>query len=157
MVHFKLSHASFRGKNNLTKTWALLTLKVNRDDGDNAGLDAYDLAVLSRRPLTSIKTRVRFWTKWGYISRRLGRNRYGRAVNVFRLAPRGQEFIETRVPSGLRESIERQLLADKNLKHSQQLTKIELTGPVTEVLKTDVGRWVKDSTGHYHFVKGGTP
>lgn len=153
---FKLSRATFRGKNNLTKAAALITLKVNRDNGDNAGLDAHELSVLSHRPLTSIKSRVRFWTKWGYISRRLGRNRYNRAVNIYRLAPRGEEFIEIRVPAGLRESIEQQLLADRKLKlkHSQQLKKTELTGPVIEVAGTNGGKWVKDCAGHYHFVKG---
>lgn len=49
--HFKFSHASFAGKNNLTKAWVLVALLDHRDHEDNSGLDAVKLAVLTGRPV----------------------------------------------------------------------------------------------------------
>jgi hypothetical protein len=150
--HFKYSRATFTGKNNLTKSWVFVTLLDHRDHGDNSGLDAYRLALLTECPESSIKCRARFWVKWGYITRRVGTNRYGRPVFVYKLAKRGEEFINIRMPSSLRECIECELAAHKKALYNPAIKHVELAGDVIVVSQQPGGQWVRDAAGHMAFI-----
>lgn len=151
--HFKFSHASFAGKNNLTKSWVLITLLDHRDHEGGTGLDAARLAVLTGCPRSSIKCRGRFWVKWGYVSRHIGTNRYGRPAFVYKLAKRGEEFINMRIPSALRERIERELAAHKKALYNPAVKHVDLVGDVTVLSQQPDGQWVKDATGHVKFMR----
>ena len=71
---------------------------------------------------------------------------------MYKLAKRGEEFINMRIPSALRERIERELAAHKKALYNPAVKHIDPLGDVTIFSQLPGGQWVKDAAGHMKFM-----
>ncbi len=88
--------ATFLGKHNRVKTAALLTLAEHP-----GGLTCRGLSLLSGCSYQSLATLCSLWCKWHYLKRRLKDDVY-----FYRLAERGQWFLDVRLPPIVRHQVE---------------------------------------------------
>ena len=93
---FKPVFATFKGKHNESKSKALLCLW----DAKQRGLSGLSLKLLAFESSVSyayLKARLGKWHSWGYVARYITKGRL-RPVFSYKIAARGERFLDERVP-----------------------------------------------------------
>lgn len=94
---FKISRASFKGKNNASKIKALLVLYMVKNEWHKRqGIGVAELAQISGVSYKYLKARLKYWHWWAYVYRH-GRER----PYSYTICERGERFIESIVPRPL--------------------------------------------------------
>ncbi len=91
--------ATFKGKHNAVKSKCLVFLSLHSNESFTARELSENVPDASYKSLLTLLFR---WYQWAYVSRRPGsKDSTGWHVYRYRIAQRGQDFIENRVPSDL--------------------------------------------------------
>tara|TARA_B100000315_G_C14214842_1_gene423783 strand:- start:141 stop:473 length:333 start_codon:yes stop_codon:yes gene_type:complete len=89
---------TFSGKYNASKTKALMVLYYRKHNGIATGLNVRDIHLQSGVSYGYLRSRLRKWHAWGYLSRKPIGTNIGRPVYHYTITHRGQHFIEDIVP-----------------------------------------------------------
>ncbi len=94
---YKRHIASFNGLHNHSKSLVLLYLLGRRSSG-LGGVTVRELALGTGVGYNSLKASMSKWTRWKYLTRRIGTTKSGMPIFVYSIAKRGLRFTSERIP-----------------------------------------------------------
>jgi len=95
---FTRRFARFNGAFNRTKSKAFIVLYLHKIKGSKQGIDVATIAKIAGVNRPVVKSLIKNWTKWQYLTQKLGISAKGRPTFVYNITEKGKRYVTEVMP-----------------------------------------------------------